>query len=248
MGVVLRQFYIENPYKHTQAISVGAVADQPSLSQALLQGSPRTPGLGSSPQPRFDGPDKLCLVQVRWASACVQTYRIGTYGQHTMTLSDLCVAADQHHADAQPLKKMYRFRTRADTDPEDLASVQIEPNQMPAPGDLESILLRFFRHVLSSLLDMPISNLTSKDDPWCRPKPNAIATMKEVGDFLRDELIAQEDHASAVCDFCDMLLCHDDGVCAPCKPAQEGRVGEELDVASQVLARDHACPPCCMHT
>ena len=108
-----------------------------------------------------------------------------------MTLSDLCVAPDQQHPDALPLKKLYKFRTRADQDVEDLASVQLG-NDIPAPYFLESMLLRFFR-----------------------PKPDAIATMREVGDFLRDVLIDEAERDSALCDFCDMLLCHSDDVCRP---------------------------------
>jgi hypothetical protein len=179
VGVVLREFYVDNPYKHTDK----HLAEEEEEDDMNVH--------------TFDAPDKLCLVQVRWASASVQTYRIGTYGNKTMTVSDLCVAPDQNHPDTLPLKKLYEFRTRADRDLEDLASLELG-DEIPAPWDLESMLLRFFR-----------------------PKPNAIATMREVGDFLCEELIPEEEHDSAVCDFCDMLLCHSDDVCKPVRDREE---------------------------
>ena len=194
VGVILRQFYVDNPYKHTDKF----LADDGEDASAL--------GL--------EAPDKLCLVQVRWASSCVQTYRIGTYGKLTMTVSDLCIAPDQHHPAALPLKKLYEFRARADKDLEDLASVHLG-NEIPGPWDLESMLLRFFR-----------------------PKPNAIATMREVGDFLRDELIPEEEHGSSVCDFCDTLLCHTDEVCKPVPVRSENGI---IPVQAQVWATRLPC-------
>jgi hypothetical protein len=185
VGVVLRQFYVDNPYKHTDKF----LAEDGDDTAAL----------------RLDAPDKLCLVQVRWASSCVQTYRIGTYGKQSMTVSDLCIAPNQHHPAALPLKELYEFRARADTDLEDLSSVHLG-NEIPGPWDLESMLLRFFR-----------------------PKPNAIDTMKEVGDFLRDEPIPEEEHGSAVCDFCDTLLCHTDDVCKPAPArSEDGRAPAQV--------------------
>ena len=62
VGVILRQFYIDNPYKHTD--------------KHLAEDEDEEDTHGHM----FDAPDKLCLVQVRWASASVQTYRVGTYG------------------------------------------------------------------------------------------------------------------------------------------------------------------------
>ena len=63
VGVILRQFYVDNPYRHTDK----GLAEFENGEEAFAH--------------TFDAPKKLCLVQVRWASACVQTYRIGTYGQ-----------------------------------------------------------------------------------------------------------------------------------------------------------------------
>jgi len=54
---------VDNPYKQKNKFFVEGEDGEDSATHA------------------FDAPDKLCLVQVRWASASVQTYRIGTYGQ-----------------------------------------------------------------------------------------------------------------------------------------------------------------------
>ena len=70
VGVVLREFYVDNPYKQTDK----HLAEEEEEDDMNVH--------------TFDAPDKLCLVQVRWASASVQTYRIGTYGNNWKSIDD----------------------------------------------------------------------------------------------------------------------------------------------------------------
>eukprot|EP00290_Baffinella_frigidus_P015520 CAMPEP_0180215490 /NCGR_PEP_ID=MMETSP0987-20121128/15556_1 /TAXON_ID=697907 /ORGANISM="non described non described, Strain CCMP2293" /LENGTH=314 /DNA_ID=CAMNT_0022174217 /DNA_START=92 /DNA_END=1036 /DNA_ORIENTATION=- len=105
-----------------------------------------------------------------------------------MTVSDLCIADHQAHPDVEPLKRLYEFRSRrqrSDSELEDMVDLRIG-DAMPPPVEMESILLRFFR-----------------------PNPNLMEQLREVGDFMRDEELKEEDAEHTCCDFCDMPLACD---------------------------------------
>eukprot|EP00960_Hanusia_phi_P075206 768388-Hanusia_phi.AAC.8 len=171
VGVILRKFYINNPYKHDDDhCYLGNEWDGDEQEETL----------------KWSAPERICLAQVRWAIDAVQTYRIGTYGENAMTLSDLCFSPDQEHEDARHLQHMYRFRTRISNVPDDLDDFEFG-DEVPQPIDLENILLRFFR-----------------------PVPHVMAQMREVGEYLQDVTLSISESENEMCDFCHMLISHTD--------------------------------------
>ena len=182
VGVILRKFYIKNPYKHEEGSDEGVEEED-----------------GREEELRWSAPERICLAQVRWAVEDVQTYRIGTYGENAMTLSDLCLAPDQDEEEARNLQHMYQFRTRVSKIPEDLDELDFG-DELPQPIELENILLRYFR-----------------------PVPHVIAQMREVGEYLEDVTLSVSESENEMCDFCHMLISHTDNqlVWRTCEDGEE---------------------------